>query len=136
MFLLRLLCLTSHLSILAAIFVKFAFEELIELFQYLLLRVGYLVFFLIYPYGVRLAASLEEVPLVVVLAASSPASVHQLLVVAHCHLWGRDAPGLVAFRLFVLARAISARVRAALIGCVATTDIEICLALLLRLLLI
>ena len=59
-----------------ALIVDLAFEELYELFLNLLLTVRDLKLLLVQTDRIRLAARLHEVPLVVISAATTPASVH------------------------------------------------------------
>ena len=106
-----------------AFHVDLALEELVELFEHRFLAVRYLVLLLVKADSVWLATRLVEVPLVVVGAAAPPASIHQLLVVAHCHLRRRDAPGLVPSRL-LLPIAVAA-MAAVVVVSVAPVDIQV-----------
>ena len=92
-----------------ALHVNLTLKKLVEALENLLLTLGNDELLLIEPYSVRLTAGLQKVPLVVVCAASSPASVHQFLVVAHWHLLRSDAPRFVTFDAWlVLVLAVAA----------------------------
>lgn len=84
-------------------------KVLVKPFHHLFLSLANIVLTRIYPYGVRLAARIYEIVLVIVSAAPAPSAVHQLLVVDDAHSGWCDAPvGVPGRHSLLLTLAIAA----------------------------